>query len=154
MNQLLYTEGQVCQAYQLSRSTLRRKMSEGAIVPVRIGRSIRFPASEVERFVSELQAQARAERRKWLLRGRWPPLWRRYKRWTAPASAGGPGVLPMRTSIPALASAYGGHCVGEDGFRLLTLLIARAHLEHRASTQKSPPSTDERSLSGGHLDEG
>ncbi|MDO8751539.1 MAG: helix-turn-helix domain-containing protein [Dehalococcoidia bacterium] len=64
MQQLLYTEAQVCEAYQLSRSTLRRKMAEGAITPVRIGRSIRFLAADVLAFVARLreEAQAQAER--------------------------------------------------------------------------------------------
>ena len=55
MQQLLYTEAQVCEAYQLSRSTIRRMMAEGAIVPVRIGRSIRFIAADVEAYVARLR---------------------------------------------------------------------------------------------------
>ena len=53
--QLLYTEEQVCDAIQQSRSSLRRLIARGVIRPVHIGRSIRFPAQEIERFVAELQ---------------------------------------------------------------------------------------------------
>lgn len=60
MQQLLYTETQVCEAFQLSRSTLRRKMAEGVIVPVRIGRSIRFLAADMEAFVARLREEAQA----------------------------------------------------------------------------------------------
>ena len=58
MTQMLYTESQLCEAYQLSRSTIRRKMAEGEIVPVRIGRSIRFVAADVEAFVARLREEA------------------------------------------------------------------------------------------------
>ena len=54
---LLLTEKEVCQTLSLSRSTLRRLMAQGAIRSIRIGRSIRFPMVEVERFVTEVQAQ-------------------------------------------------------------------------------------------------
>ena len=62
--QLLLTERQVCAAYQLSRSTVRRKVAEGAIVPIHIGRCIRFSVTDVEAFVARLreEAQAHAER--------------------------------------------------------------------------------------------
>ena len=54
---LLLTEAQACEATQLSRSTLRRLMAQGAIRPVRIGRSLRFTAEELARFVADLQTQ-------------------------------------------------------------------------------------------------
>jgi excisionase family DNA binding protein len=62
MQQLLFTEAQVCEVYQLSRSTIRRKMAEGAIVPVHIGRSIRFLAADIEAFVARLREEAKAGR--------------------------------------------------------------------------------------------
>jgi excisionase family DNA binding protein len=61
MQQLLFTEAQVCEAYQLSRSTIRRKMAEGEIVPVHIGRSIRFLAADIEAFVARLREEAKAQ---------------------------------------------------------------------------------------------
>ena len=60
MPQLLFTEAQICEAYQLSRSTIRRKVVEGAIVPVRIGRAVRFAAADVEAFVDRLREEAQA----------------------------------------------------------------------------------------------
>ena len=57
MDNILLTESETCKQLHLGRSTLRRLMAEGAIKPVRIGRSLRFPAKEVERFVADLQAQ-------------------------------------------------------------------------------------------------
>ncbi len=54
---MLLTERETCQELSLGRSTLRRLMAEGAIKPVRIGRSLRFPAKEIERFVADLQAE-------------------------------------------------------------------------------------------------
>ena len=54
---LLYTEKQATEVTQLSRSTLRRLESEGKLKSVRIGRAVRYLASELERFVRELQAQ-------------------------------------------------------------------------------------------------
>ena len=55
---LLLTERETCERLRLGRSTLRRLWAEGAIRPVKVGRSLRFPTAEVERFVTELQAQA------------------------------------------------------------------------------------------------
>jgi excisionase family DNA binding protein len=57
MDNLLLTEREACERLRLGRSTLRRLWAEGAIRPVKIGRALRFPASEVERFVKELQDQ-------------------------------------------------------------------------------------------------
>ena len=53
---LLLTETEAGIALGLSRSTLRRLWAEGALNPVHIGRSLRFPTSEIERFVSELRS--------------------------------------------------------------------------------------------------
>jgi excisionase family DNA binding protein len=61
MDNLLLTEREACERLRLGRSTLRRLWAEGAINPVKIGRSLRFPASEVERFVKALQHTAEAQ---------------------------------------------------------------------------------------------
>jgi excisionase family DNA binding protein len=55
---VLLTELETCGVLSLSRSTLRRLWAEGAITPVHVRRALRFPISEIERFVSGLQAQA------------------------------------------------------------------------------------------------
>ena len=52
---LLLTESETCERLGLSRSTLRRLWSDGAISPVKIGRALRFPAAELERYVASLQ---------------------------------------------------------------------------------------------------
>ncbi len=54
MEQLI-TEKELCEQLQLGRSTVRRLMAQGALRPVKIGRSLRFPAKEAERYVRELQ---------------------------------------------------------------------------------------------------
>ena len=56
--ELLLTEKEACDRLRLGRSTLRRLMAEGVIRGVHIGRSLRFPAEELARFVADLQAQA------------------------------------------------------------------------------------------------
>ena len=61
MENLLLTEAEACQRLKLGRSTLRRLWAEGAICPVKIGRSLRYPSSEITRFVTELQAQAQID---------------------------------------------------------------------------------------------
>lgn len=55
---LLYTEKQATEVTQLSRSTLRRLESEGKLRSLRVGRAVRYAASELERFVRELQVDA------------------------------------------------------------------------------------------------
>ena len=57
-NALLYTEKQAIEATHLSRSTLRRLEREGRLKSVRVGRAVRYLASEVMRFVTELEAEA------------------------------------------------------------------------------------------------
>ena len=57
MTSLLLRESEVCHRLGLGRSTIRRLMAEGALRPLKIGRSLRFPTAEVERYVAELQAQ-------------------------------------------------------------------------------------------------
>ncbi len=56
--ELLLTEKEACDRLRLGRSTLRRLMAEGVIRGVHIGRSLRFPAEELARFVADLQAQS------------------------------------------------------------------------------------------------
>ena len=63
MQHLLYTEAQVCEAYQLSRSTIRRMIAEGVIVPVHIGRSVRFLKADMEAFVARLREEAGADKK-------------------------------------------------------------------------------------------
>ena len=62
MPNLLYTEKQATEVTQLSRSTLRRLEKEGRLMSVRVGRAVRYLPSELQRFVTELQAQAQMER--------------------------------------------------------------------------------------------
>ena len=57
MDTLLLTEREACERLKLGRSTLRRLWAEGAIRPIKIGRSLRFPTAEISRFVEELQTQ-------------------------------------------------------------------------------------------------
>ena len=58
MDNLLLTELEACGKLRIGRSTLRKLWAGGRIRPVHIGRSLRFPASEVERYVRELTAEA------------------------------------------------------------------------------------------------
>ena len=64
MERLLLREDEVCERLSLGRSTVRRLMAEGSLVSVHVGRALRFPVSEVERFARELaeEAQAQAQR--------------------------------------------------------------------------------------------
>lgn len=57
MQALLLTEREVCASLNVSRSTLRRLMAQGFLQPVHIGRSLRFPIQELDRFVTGLQAE-------------------------------------------------------------------------------------------------
>lgn len=59
--QVLYTEKMLVEITALSRPTIRREMAKGNLRAVHIGRSIRFPASEVERFLTDLNAAAGIE---------------------------------------------------------------------------------------------
>ena len=56
MERLLLTEREVGQLTGLSRSTLRKLWSEGTLgAPLKIGRSIRWPMTEIEAFVGRLR---------------------------------------------------------------------------------------------------
>ena len=58
---LLYTEKQLEEMFGLSRATIWRERGKGNLRPVRIGRAVRYTESEVERFVTELEANAGLE---------------------------------------------------------------------------------------------
>ena len=57
MDSLLLTEREACERLKLGRSTLRRLWAEGAIKPIKIGRSLRFLSSDLQRFVEEAVAE-------------------------------------------------------------------------------------------------
>lgn len=57
MDNLLLTEREACERLKLGRSTLRRLWAEGAIKPIKIGRSLRFLSSDLQRFVEETVAE-------------------------------------------------------------------------------------------------
>ena len=46
MERLLLTEREACERLNLGRSTLRRLWAEGALQPIKIGRSLRFASAE------------------------------------------------------------------------------------------------------------
>jgi excisionase family DNA binding protein len=52
--QLLYTEVQASEVLSLSRSTLRRLWKEERLVPLKIGRSIRYRSSDLFEFANSL----------------------------------------------------------------------------------------------------
>ena len=52
--QLLYTEVQASEVLSLSRSTLRRLWKEERLVPLKIGRSIRYRSSDLSEFANSL----------------------------------------------------------------------------------------------------
>ena len=52
--QLLYTEVQASEVLSLSRSTLRRLWKEDRLVPLKIGRSIRYRSSDLSEFANSL----------------------------------------------------------------------------------------------------
>ena len=59
MEKLLLTEREVGELTGLSRSTLRKLWSEGVLdAPLKIGRSIRWPMTDIEAFVVRLREQA------------------------------------------------------------------------------------------------
>ena len=56
----LLTLSEVEAELKLSRSTLLRAIGRGDLKPIRIGRAVRIPSTEVDRFVRERQAEAAA----------------------------------------------------------------------------------------------
>lgn len=57
--QALLTEPEACEALRLSRTTLRRLWHDGKLVPLKIGRSIRYTQSDVDAFVQQLVDEQR-----------------------------------------------------------------------------------------------
>lgn len=63
MEKLLLNEKEVGEITGLSRSTLRKLWAEGTLgVPLKIGRSIRWPMAEIEAFVARLREEAASQR--------------------------------------------------------------------------------------------
>lgn len=56
---LLLTEKEVGEALSVSRSALRKLWREGRLVPLKLGRSIRYPAGDVRAFVEGLITEQR-----------------------------------------------------------------------------------------------
>ena len=57
---VLLTTAEAASRLSIGRSKLYELVGGGQIVTVRIGRAVRVPASEVERYAAELLADARA----------------------------------------------------------------------------------------------
>ena len=55
--QLLYNEKQASEVLSLSRSTLRRLWKEERLVPLKIGRSIRYRSSDLSEFANSLDIE-------------------------------------------------------------------------------------------------
>ncbi|PZC45181.1 MAG: Helix-turn-helix domain-containing protein [Chloroflexi bacterium] len=53
------TEKEVGEALSVSRSALRKLWREGRLVPLKLGRSIRYPAGDVRAFVEGLITEQR-----------------------------------------------------------------------------------------------
>ena len=59
MEKLLLTEREVGELTGLSRSTLRKLWSAGILgAPLKIGRSIRWPMTDIEAFIARLREEA------------------------------------------------------------------------------------------------
>lgn len=58
MQKLLLTETEVGEITNLSRSTLRKLWAAGKLVPLKVGRSVRYPTDDVRSFVARLQEEA------------------------------------------------------------------------------------------------
>jgi predicted DNA-binding transcriptional regulator AlpA len=54
VTQMLLTESDAMAALHLSRTSLRKLWSEGKLVPVKIGRSIRYTNADISAFVEQL----------------------------------------------------------------------------------------------------
>jgi len=61
LNQKLYTVKTLCSYLSISRATLYRLIQQGMLEPLHIGPSTRFTESEVERFITRQQRQARSQ---------------------------------------------------------------------------------------------
>jgi excisionase family DNA binding protein len=53
MNNQLLTSSQVAERLAISRATLYRLTGEGKLVPVRIGRAVRFRPEDVDKLIEE-----------------------------------------------------------------------------------------------------
>ena len=58
MQKLLLTERETVEVTGLSRSTLRKFWAQGRLVPLKIGRSIRYSVVDVSAFVARLREEA------------------------------------------------------------------------------------------------
>jgi excisionase family DNA binding protein len=61
LTQPLFTVSTLCKHLSISRATLYRLINKGEIEPIRIGSLTRFTDSEVERFLTRQQKQARIQ---------------------------------------------------------------------------------------------
>lgn len=75
MDKLLLTVGEVAEVLGMSKGTCYELMRAGTLLSVKVGRSRRVPASALERFVAELQAQAEEAKR--VDDERWAQAWQR-----------------------------------------------------------------------------
>ena len=57
--QLLLTEAEAGAVLHLSRTTLRKLWRDGRLVPIKIGRSVRYTQQDVDAFVQQLVAERR-----------------------------------------------------------------------------------------------
>ena len=55
--QLLFTESEVMAALRLSRTSVIKLRSEGKLVPVKIGKSIRYTNADISAFVDQLAVE-------------------------------------------------------------------------------------------------
>jgi predicted DNA-binding transcriptional regulator AlpA len=55
--QLLFTESEVMAALRLSRTSVIKLRSEGKLVPVTIGKSIRYTNADISAFVDQLAVE-------------------------------------------------------------------------------------------------
>ena len=54
VTQMLLTESDACKVLHLSRTSLRKLWAEGKLVPLKIGRSIRYTNADISAFVEQL----------------------------------------------------------------------------------------------------
>ena len=55
---LLWTEDRTREELECSRSTVRRLRADGLLIPIHLGRSIRYIPEEVRQFVAKLRCEA------------------------------------------------------------------------------------------------
>ena len=60
VTQLLLTEAEAGGVLHLSRTTLRKLWREGKLVPIKIGRSVRYTQQDVDAFVAQLVEEQRS----------------------------------------------------------------------------------------------